>query len=155
MLWNRIIPGVIFIIISTVFFIETKKFPEKLGKDVGAAFWPKILICLLIIMSLWLIFTGLQKRRKLSDKKKMKFSLIILKPYLGMIICIGFVILFKPLGYIISVFLFYILLAHTMFGRFNWKFFWGAAIQATLLVLTIYILFVKLLSVNLPVGIFS
>lgn len=155
MVLSRVIPGIIFIIISIIFFIETKSFPEQLGRDVGAAFWPKVLIVLLIILSVWLIVTGLLMKNESSDKRKLKLSLTMLKPYLGIGICIGFVFLFKSLGYIVSVFLFYVLLAHVMYGRFNWKFLFGTAVQATLLVLAIYILFVKLLSVNLPMGIFS
>lgn len=152
---NRVIPGVVFIIISIVFFIETNNFPKQLGRDIGAAFWPRTLIVLLVIFSIWLIITGLIKKENSVAKRNFKITFGAVKPYLGMVIALGFVMFFNSLGYIVSVFIFYLLLAFTMHGRLNIRFLLISVIQATIIVLAIYLLFVKLLSVNLPLGVFA
>src|SRR5699024_4239252 len=147
---KRIIPEIILIIFSLILFIETFNFATKPGDDVGLAFWPRAVLSVIIILSLVLIFTSFRPKEEREQYTRKSFNRInAIKTSLGISFCVAFVFLFKILGFVISVFLFFVslyILKHENLSRRSYIFLF---IQGTVIVTIIYFLFGTLLKLNL------
>ncbi|MET3697770.1 tripartite tricarboxylate transporter TctB family protein [Bacillus oleivorans] len=156
---NNVIPSTVIILFSIVFFIETFHFPEKTSSshDVGTAFWPRILIILIIISSIILMIPKKRKENPEKDSKiELSFARILnfIKPLIGIMSFLGFVVLFNTLGFVISVFLLFVILSVIMHQGMNLKKLSIISIQALITVSIAYFLFKSLLNVGLPRGVF-
>lgn len=155
---SGIVPAGIFILLSVFLFLETNKFPVRPGQDVGIAFWPRLLLILLLILSVVLIITTIKDSLNSHEDStfvKWKGRIFkLLKPVLGMLSCVAFVFFFKELGFVISSFFIFIILAGITHEKLSLKKFSGIVIQAIVMVAVVYLLFGELLNVGLPQGIF-
>lgn len=143
------------IVFSIVLSLETKNFPLPHGRDIGPAFWPKILIGLLFVFSAILLIQTIFSKSYDTVEPAAKKEKKSFKPLLGILSVILFVILFKPLGFVLSILIFYILSNLILRENINLKTFLIIVAQSLSLTLIIYLLFVQLLSVSLPAGIFD
>lgn len=160
---KKIAPSIVFIVFSIILLIETYNFPGPTGDDIGSAVWPRILIFLLLVLSLiYLILTLNSKKREhlkvngvdIEVNQEVDNKNLIIRVLLGIVTLLLFVGLFETLGYLLSIFLFYIILSTIMFGRKVIKNFVKVLGQAILIVIIIYLVFPTMLNVNLPNGIF-
>lgn len=152
-----IYPGIVFIILSIFLYFQTLSFPNKTSADdVGAAFWPRVLLLIIIILSILLIILAIKNRKIQSEDnkdnvifEKVKFYL---KPIAGIAFCFLFFLLFKVIGFFIMTFVLYITLA--LLITKSYKKVWLTLIEAAVIVTICYVVFDSILKVNLPQGIF-
>lgn len=152
---HKILSGLVFIAFSIVLFIETQNFPLPNGRDIGSAYWPRILIFLLIAFSVILIIQAFVSKSPEDNSPDDERKKVNYKPLLGIFSIVLFVVFFEILGFVISIFIFYILSNLILREKMNLKTFGFVVVQAISLMIIIYLLFVQLLSVSLPLGIFD
>jgi len=135
------------ILLAGIMIYTSKSFPNAQGTDVGASFFPMVLSSLLIFLSLILVFTAIRKGEPNSDKsEKTEWK----KAILAMVCTFFYFLVLNYIGYLIATPLF--------LGGMMWLYqyqkkihiiFWSLLITGIM-----YLCFVKLLKVPLPVGIF-
>jgi putative tricarboxylic transport membrane protein len=132
------------ILLAGITIFTSRSFPKAQGADVGAGFFPTILSIILIILSLTLIFSALRKGGHTTEKTDWK------KAVLAMIFTFFYFLLLNYIGYLIATPLF--LAGMMWYYQYQKKFklvFWSLFITGIM-----YVCFVNLLKVPLPVGIF-
>lgn len=142
--------GVLFIIISIFLFRETFNFYNPPQQIAEPALWPRIMLVLLVILSLGLIYSGIKNK---PEKKKEKSRAGDTRVILAMVATVLFLEAFKPLGFVISVLLYYIAITLILEPTKDPKTLGIRFLQAAILVLFIHFVFGKALSVRLPHGI--
>ncbi|MFZ5946178.1 MAG: tripartite tricarboxylate transporter TctB family protein [Bacillota bacterium] len=153
-----VIAGIIFLTISVALFLQTLTFPAPPVQGSGPSFWPRLLLIILAILSIALIVSAFRNKiisavinvdikEKENAKKKMS------KPLWGIISAVLFVLLFKKLGFFLSTFFFLYALTFIIQFDLTPKKILTRALQSSLLVGVIYLLFGFFLKVNLPKGI--
>jgi putative tricarboxylic transport membrane protein len=135
--------GVIFLLIGTAFIFESRKISSSAyGSNVGPDIFPIGLGILLILLSIRLLFettkyVGDTEKESKPDYKR--FLLIL-------VAAIFYVLLLKPIGYVISTFLFLFFTFRVM-ERGGWI---KMVVIATIFSFGVYYLFVKVLQGSLP-----
>lgn len=127
--------------ISLFLFTKTGKFLEEgSGENISAAFFPRFIIFALIACSAWLAIKSTMKPVSFPAPKGVA---------IGIALIVGYVFLIKPLGYFIVTPLFLFFLPFSL-GYRKWG--WLVAMTFTGTVFA-YVVFFKVLSVPLPMGI--
>jgi len=153
---EHVIGLVCFAIAATVLLI-TPGFPEG-QKDVnltGPAFFPNLISYLLIILGAFQILTGIRiasgsgaGTNGTSAEPESNQKLPIRRILLFLALVFGFTVLFEPLGFFISTFVFLLLLMK-LFGLDLLR----SALYGALFTTVIYLMFGVLFSIGLPAGI--
>lgn len=129
--------------ISLCLFAQTGKFLEEdTGEPISAAFFPRIILTALIFCCIWLALKTKMETISFPAPKGVM---------LGVIQVIVYVMLIKPVGYFIITPLFLFLLPASLgYRKWGWL-----AIIASGGTLFSWIVFLKVLGVPLPMGIFE
>lgn len=110
----EIVSGICFLIISVAYYIAATKLPKSKLFDIGADFMPKIYAVGLGLLSLAFIVLGAVKIKKSvtaeesSGKEKEEYPTEYDRVVKTSVIFIAYVFLMKPVGFIISTFVFLI-----------------------------------------------
>ncbi len=160
---KELIIGCAFLLISCLFFISTFSFPTPPVQAAGPAFWPRVMSVILGLFSIFFIVKSandIRKEKRSTDIESTKTASNTTektsnfkKPLIGMVATVFFIILLYIFGFIIGTFSYFILLTVIVTEKYSWKKFFIAAVQASILVVTIYFLFGEFLNINLPDGI--
>ena len=150
-----IIFGGFFLLICVILFLETRKFPVPIAALAAPpSFWPRIILTLLTVMLAVLIIRSFLFKGDTKDAGKAKS--VLTKENIRVVSAIAatllFLFLFKRVGYIISIFMFYLVSTYIMEPTKSVKAIAMRVIQAAILVASIYFIFGKGLSVQLPSG---
>jgi putative tricarboxylic transport membrane protein len=134
--------GVLLIIISTLFLIQTNSFPPPTAKTLGPTFWPRIVLTVTIVLSVLMIaYQWMIPEIKLQNGN-------ITRAVLGMVCLILFLVLCNFLGYFITALIFLVSILLIM-GEKNWKI---LIMYPICFLLFIYLVFYLTLDVELPLG---
>lgn len=117
---------------------------------VSASFFPTIVSVLAIIMSVIMLVRAFIKPeylKPLSEQQKRGY----LRGILTILDCYLYILLFKPLGYILSSILCYFILM-VIFGNRKWGL---MIVMSIALPIVLYLAFFYLLQTNLPAGVLS
>lgn len=151
-----IYPGIIFILVSIVFFFETTNFPNKSSEgDVGPDLWPRVLLTIIILLSIVLIIFSIKERMSQKDTKQ-PFVLAEYKPLLksivGITVSFLFILTFNFVGFFITTTILYVVLGALMSKELKNK--WLILVEAVVTVAICYLVFDVVLKVDLPQGLF-
>jgi hypothetical protein len=115
---------------------------------VGPDFWPKIVLICLILFSAYLTISNVNKWRKSKDERVSEDDTSWEKALIAGVIILGYIILLKPIGFLVLT-PFFIITLMLLIKRERKK-----AIPVTVIVIMvlIYMIFGKLLYVPLPKG---
>ena len=143
--------SVLFLIFCSFMFIQSLSIHSMMDKDVGSGFVPKIVaMAIIVISAIKLLLTFLSKK---SEEAK-KSDEDIMGGLLTIVLLAIYVVLFKPLGFILSTFIylfFQITLLSTEKNR-NLILFGIISVVAPVV---IYALFVYVIKMPLPTGLLS
>ena len=143
--------SVLFLIFCIFMFIQSLSIHSMMDKDVGSGFVPKIVaMAIIVISAIKLLLTFLSKK---SEEAK-KSDEDIMGGLLTIVLLAIYVVLFKPLGFILSTFIylfFQITLLSTEKNR-NLILFGIISVVAPVV---IYALFVYVIKMPLPTGLLS
>lgn len=151
-LHQDVIAGFVLLVITTIFFVKTVDLPEK------AALFPEFILWLLLFFSVAIIISGIIKTNKTKkgeqvskteEEERLTFSMIK-KPLLFIVILAGYFAIMNYLGFFVTTSLLIALILYILNCRKVVTYIF--TILGTNLF--IYFLFVSLLNVNLPQGIF-
>lgn len=150
---------IVLFLVAVVFFGLSFYIPtldqsiEIYQNRLGARFFPQFLLCGIMILSLIVIYIDYRKsKNNKSTKGSRLFSPEVKKRILSIfILVLGFGVIFDWLGAFLSIFIF------VFFYLWNWgiKKLHILILTPTCVALGIYLVFTKLLSVRLPLGIFE
>lgn len=151
-LHQDVIAGFVLLVITTIFYVKTVDLPEK------AALFPEFILWLLLFFSVAIIINGIIKTNKAKkgeqvskteEEERLTFSMIK-KPLLFIVILAGYFAIMNYLGFFVTTSLLIALILYILNCRKVVTYIF--TILGTSLF--IYFLFVSLLNVNLPQGIF-
>ena len=136
----------IWLAISTLLGIESVKLDLGTFSSPGPGLMPFTLaLCLFLLSLLLFVQTNFLLKEKVVRRLGLRLSALYIFCYI-----IGYSLIFKKLGYLISTFLFMSLLFRSM-GTKKWMWTFGLAFLVTFLS---YLFFGMFLGLNLPTGIF-
>ncbi|MCI7742410.1 MAG: tripartite tricarboxylate transporter TctB family protein [Clostridiales bacterium] len=138
------------LIFSVLCLVASRTYPNLTASYmlVSASFFPTIVSVLAIIMSLIMLIEAIVKpdvRDPLTAQEKKGY----LRGLLTILDCLAYLLLFKPLGYILSSILAYFALM-VIFGNRRWVL---MVIMSIVLPVALYLAFYYLLQTNLPMGV--
>lgn len=159
--------GVFLLILSCFLFYVTFDFYRPPTQIAGPALWPRILLICLALLSLGLIRQGIlagRGQRKAAGRAKASQGLFQgIKAYLAnpgerrVLLAVAAVLLFnflfKPLGFILSVPLFFLSLTYILEPSKSPRDLFLRLLQGLAVTAVVYLVFFRLLSVRLPLGI--
>ena len=155
--------GCFLLVVCFLLYMETKNFFARPGLAATPALWPQIIIGLLAILSSALIIISLKehlKEIKNNNAKIINFrinfrellSLVNWKIIGALAVTWAFLLVFQQLGFIITSFIYYIVITMILEPTKKVKTISFRITQAVLLVVLLYFVFVKALKVHLPIG---
>jgi len=157
MAFVNLIGSILFILIGIWAWIQTGKFEEVKNTYVQASAFPRIMIVGLLIFSFVLLIQSILKliNMKENDPLAAKAESInfikdkgVLAGIIVIILCIGFVALLKPLGYVICSAVVSLIIMY-LIGKRNWL---QMILVSVLVPLVMWFIFFKVLTVNIPMG---
>lgn len=157
MAFANLIGAVIFLAFGVWAWFQAAGFQEVKGSYVQPATFPQIMIVGLIIFSVILVIQSLWKLSTMKEEDPLAVpaeSINFVKDksiaaaLLVILLCIVFVALFQPAGYVISSFLLSMVIMF-LIGKRNWV---QMVLVSLLVPLGMWLVFYKLLSVNIPMG---
>ena len=153
----NLVGAVLFIVIALWAWFQAEGFQEVKGSYVQPATFPKIMIIGLLIFSVLLLIQSLWKLNSMKETDPLAVpaqSINFIKDksiaagVLVIVLCIAFVALFQPLGYVLSSFLLSMVIMY-LIGKRNWV---QMILVSILVPLVMWAIFYKLLAVNIPMG---
>jgi hypothetical protein len=152
---KNIITVGILILFSVIGLYETTNFTTLSSEgDIGLAFWPRVLLILLIILSMILLFKAIffDKNNVYKNDSKDKNKNMLWKVLAGMTSIFIFYFIFEWLGFIPATFLLYCGLSLIMSNNINVKTISITIGKAIILIVIIFAIFDLMLNVDLPYG---
>lgn len=149
--WSRgkgyVAVGAVGVFLSTIYLALSLQFPFGTMRQPGAAIFPLISGGFFLLGSISAIFEGL--RTSHSEKVEVPAGSDFFRLCLVIVSLIGYLVLLPWLGQLLSSALFSYVMIKTLstLGRFR------IAVYAIVISVSVYILFVKLLKLPLPLGI--
>lgn len=138
------------LILSIVCLVCARTYP-KLQADymlISASFFPTIVSIMMVVMSVIMLIEAIVKPKyaePLTESQKKGY----LRGLLAILNCIFYVLIFKPVGYIISSMI-AVFLMMLIFGNRKWKL---MIIVSIVLPIVLYLVFFYLMQTALPAGI--
>lgn len=137
------------LIFSVLCLVASRTYPKLSASYmlVSASFFPTIVSCIAIAMSLIMLVKAIVKpemREPLTPQEKKG----LFRGALTIVDCIAYILLFKPLGYILTSVLCYFALM-LIFGNRKWL---QMIIMAIVLPVVLFFAFTRLLGTTLPLG---
>lgn len=157
MAFVNLIGSILFISLGIWAWIQTGKFEEVKNTYVQASMFPRIMIVGLIIFSVVLLIQSIIKllTMKENDPQAVKAESInfikdkgVLGGIIVILLCIAFVALLKPLGYVICSTLVSLVIMY-LIGKRNWL---QMILVSVLVPFCMWFVFYKVLTVNIPMG---
>lgn len=148
----NIITGIVFIVLSIFIFIQSSNFQQTMITDnfVGAAFFPRVIASIMVVLSLILILGSVLDRNQKSVTTIFKIANMRM-PFIVFIIIFIYTVLLDKLGFIVAT----ILLNLVIFTILKYENRLLTLILSFGITLVIYQVFQKMLMVPLPSGIFG
>jgi putative tricarboxylic transport membrane protein len=144
--------GILLIIFAVAFFVLTYHFSgyelEEIPKDVGAGFFPRLLLLALALQALFLIFFSLRDHLKAQTDTTRPKALFQIRPLVMFGAFLVYVYLATLFGYIISTIAFMVLGFYLLGVRSPWP----LILIPPAIALASHYLFGNLLNVFLPSG---
>ena len=158
-----IVFGFILLVVCFILYRESKNIFARAGLIATPALWPQIIITLLAVLSIALILISFRaylkeiKQNKENGKNaKINFGALLatvnVKVVASLVLTLIFVLVFRPLGFVITIPIYFILITMILEPTKNLKTIALRATQSIVLVLFIYFVFVRGLRVLLPFG---
>lgn len=155
----NLIGSVFFIVLGIWAWIQTGTFQEVSNTYVQASTFPRIMIVGMLIFSVILLIQSVLRLRtvKEGDKdylasKAASINFVKDKPVLAamavILLSVGFVVLFKLLGYVICAAVVSVVIMY-LIGKRNWI---QMILVSILVPLGMWFIFFKILTVNIPMG---
>lgn len=155
----NLIGSVLFIILGIWAWVQTGKFDEVSNTYVQASSFPRIMIVGMLIFSIVLLVQSVLKLLTMKEgekdplvEKAASINFVKDKSVLAgvviILLCIGFVALFKVLGYVICAALISVAIMYII-GKRNWL---QMVLVSILVPLGMWLIFYKVLTVNIPMG---
>ena len=154
-----------FILLATCFILyrESKNIFARPGLIATPALWPQIIITLLTVLSIALIIISFraylkEAKQNKADGKIARFNFgsllatVNIKVVASLVLTLIFVLVFRPLGFIITIPIYFVLITMILEPTKNLKTIALRATQSIVLVLFIYFVFLRGLRVLLPFG---
>ena len=155
--FSNLIGALLFLAIGIWALVQTFSFGEMKNTYVQPAMFPQIMIAGMLIFSAVLLVQSIVKLKTMGEgdplaapaasinfvkNKGVLYALIVI------LLCAGFVALFKPLGYVIcSAVVSFVIMV--MIGKRSWV---QMALVSVLVPLLMWFVFYKVLTVNIPMG---
>ena len=150
----EIVFGTTSILFALLFFVLAGSFPEPRAQDVGMAFYPRILVGLIIVLSLIIIFQAFKKQRPGEDEEQVPFFDTSDNGLRRVIIMIVLTVIYQQTinlgGFLIVTPIYLIILMLVFRASSPWK----IVLISSLTTFVIYLSFQILLKIPLPTGIF-
>lgn len=153
----NLIGAILFVILGVWALIQTYSFQEVKNTYVQAATFPQIMIVGMLIFSIILTVQSVIKlmtMREDDPQAKPASSLNFIKnkgvlaAFIVIALCVLFVVFFKTLGYVLcSMVLSFVIMI--LIGKRNWI---QMALVSVLVPLVMWLVFYKVLTVNIPMG---
>lgn len=149
--------AIVFMVIGIWAWIQTGNFEEVKNTYVQPSTFPRIMIVGLMIFSIVLLVQSAfrllaMKDGNIQEEKAESINFIKDKGVLGgvivILLCIAFVALLKPLGYVICSTLISLVIMY-LIGKRNWL---QMILVSVLVPLCMWFIFFKVLTVNIPMG---
>ncbi len=145
--------GVAAILFAALFFILAGAFPEPKSRDVGMAFYPRILSGLIVLLSLSVIYQAIRKKRPESSGQEPMFDteeggLKRVFLMIGLTVVYQQVIGFAGFLVVTPIYLIILMLV------FHAASLWRIVLISGSTTLVIYLAFQRMLKIPLPTGIF-
>lgn len=152
----NLVMAVIFTVLGIWAYIQTTGFKQVKDSYVQPSTFPRIMIVAMLICSVFLFLQSLYKlvKPKVDDYFLTQAASVnprdkgVIAALIVIALCILFVALFRPLGYVLDSFI-VALVIMILIGKRNW----AQIILVSLFVpLLMWIIFYKVLAVNIPMG---
>ena len=152
----EIIFGAASILFASLFFVLAGSFPGARAPDVGMAFYPRILVVLIILLSASIILQAIRKRpvAESVENDVVPFFDTVDGGLKRVLIMIGMTIIYQQLltvGGFLVITPIYLIILMLVFHASSW---WKIVLISLATTLFIYIAFQVLLKIPLPTGIF-
>lgn len=148
--WNYVISGVVALFGAAIILLASK-FTVKLGVgDPGAGFWPLILGCILVFLSVIQLIRTITHGKQEENKKVILNAQANKRVYIAMLIILLFCVILYFLGFYIAALFFIPAIMKLMEVKDNKK----IVLTAIITVVAVYVLFGVLLKTPLPEPIF-
>ena len=155
--------GCFLLVVSFLLYGETKNFFARPGLTATPALWPQIILALLAILSVALIIVSLKAYQKEIKENKAKgihakinisalLASINKKVVAGLTATVAFILVFRPLGFAITSLIYFMVITMILEPTKDVKTIVFRVIQSLVLVVLIYLVFVRGLKVQLPLG---
>jgi len=149
-----LVTGVLFLAFGLLFFIEGSKYPSTIKGDMGSSFMPQLIAACIIILAVMKIIESLRinnPKAKSNDLASQKEKEDIKGGLMTVALIIVYAVLFKPLGFIVSTFLYLMLQMIVLCDKDkrNWKIITSISVIAPVL---IYLFFVYVVERPMPQG---
>ncbi|MFM1653173.1 tripartite tricarboxylate transporter TctB family protein [Brevibacillus sp. B_LB10_24] len=139
--------SVFFIIMGVLGIYFARQFPSTMAEEVGPAFYPTVLSCLLILLSILLMAKERRENKETSESKEAhvinwKISLA------GLLLTSVYFFLIYLAGFYVASPLYFVAMKWMIDGQRKWT----AIVPAVAVTAGIYVVFALLLNVILPTG---
>lgn len=131
-------------------FCETFNFYNPPQQIAEPALWPRIVLALIVLLSLGLIYSGIRSK---PEEKRESNRAGDIRVLLSMVATLLFLEAFKPIGFVISIILYFLAITYILEPKKDLKTFAIRLAQAVILAILIHFIFGVALSVRLPHGI--
>ena len=154
---GEFILGVVLLVVFVVFFIEAQRIPagfmvESVQREVGADFWPKLLLCLLIILTAALNVQLLVTRKR-SDKTATQDSDGEKEHWRSWLFLVLAIVIYVSIQYLVGFLIasLFLVIVSTYILGYRRK--WPSAIMGLSVTLLFVLVFGRFLFVPLPKGV--
>lgn len=156
---NNLLSSLIFLVIGTVTFIESYKIRIlKFGSPLGGDFFPKVLSAMLIILSAIWFFISLMswlKERDTERYSKKVFSFTVpWRVVIYIIVFVAYIFVIRLLGFIVPTIILSLITYLFLKTDFRKMDLFVGVVYSIVITLLIWFVFVKVLGLVLPAGVF-
>lgn len=143
-IWNAIL-----VVLSIYLYIYIGGVDNSTETKLGAAFWPRLVLVLLILTVLINIAADLKNKGRLEKLRPQLFvNFIKSRLFMGMLLCILFAVMLPWIGFVPASILFFVLFGMLLGERRLWM----LAMVSICATLLLFVVFQGILSVFLPRG---
>jgi hypothetical protein len=149
----EVIFGVAAILLAALFFVLSGSFPDSRSREVGMAFYPRVVSTIIFLLSLTVIYEAIKKKRPEPADQKPLFAMKD-GGFFRALIMIGmtlvYLLVLSYLGFLIITPIFLIILMMVYKASSMWK----IVLISGVTTLVVYVTFQLFLKIPLPTGIF-
>lgn len=149
-----LIIGILFLMFSVGLFLEAGQYTSVIQGDMGSRFMPRLIAILMAILSVAKIVGAAKEPEKVQEERQETERSDKLGGGLTVALIVGYTLAFKPLGFILSTFLYLFAQMMLLSQKENRKIplFFAISIVAPIL---IYLFFVHVMGHPMPQGLIT